>query len=181
LIFPAATSTLWAWLGSRFDPSPTALMAAISSAHPRVRAAVGPTRAGITGFRTSHTAALDVQRLVAGRPDGERLVFHHDLEVTALAARDRALAADFVASTLGSLAADTPSAERLRETLRVFLDEAENAPRTAERLHTHRNTVLQRVARATEILGRRPGERRLACELALELAHRLGPRVLTRP
>ena len=181
LMFLAATSTLWAWLGSRTDPSPVALAAAMSSAHPRVRVAVGPTRAGITGFRTSHAAALDVQRLVAGRPDGERLLFHHDLEVTALAARDQALAAEFVASTLGPLAADTDTAERLRETLRVFLDEAENAPRAADRLHTHRNTVLQRVARATEILGRRPGERRLACELALELAHRLGPRVLTRP
>jgi DNA-binding PucR family transcriptional regulator len=63
----------------------------------------------------------------------------------------------------------------------VFLDEADNAPRTAERLHTHRNTVLQRVARATELLGRPPGERRLALELALELAHRIGPRALTRP
>jgi hypothetical protein len=39
--------------------------------------------------------------------------------------------------------------------------------------------VLQRVARATELLGRPPGERRLATELALELAHQIGPRVLT--
>ncbi|SNR84386.1 hypothetical protein SAMN06265360_12262 [Haloechinothrix alba] len=37
-------------------------------------------------------------------------------------------------STLGPLAVDTPSAARLRETLRVFPDEAENAPR-AVRLH----------------------------------------------
>jgi DNA-binding PucR family transcriptional regulator len=181
LIFPAATSTLWAWLGSRADPSPAALAAAMSSAHPRVRVAVGPTRAGITGFRRSHEAALAVQRLLAGQAGGERLAFHYDLEVTALAAHDLARAAEFVAATLGPLAADDADAERLRETLRVFLDEAENAPRAAERLHTHRNTVLQRVARATEVLGRRPGERRLACELALELAHRIGPRVLTRP
>jgi DNA-binding PucR family transcriptional regulator len=61
----------------------------------------------------------------------------------------------------------------LRETLRVFLEVAENAPRAAERLHTHRNTVLQRVARATELLGYPPGERRLAVELALELRRRL--------
>jgi hypothetical protein len=33
--------------------------------------------------------------------------------------------------------------------------------------------VLQRVARATELLGFRPGSRRLAVELALEL-HRTG-------
>lgn len=180
LIFPAATSALWAWLGTRTEPEPAALHAAMASAHPRVRVAVGPTRAGITGFRRSHEAALTVQRLLAGQSGGERLAFHQDLEVTALAAHDQARAAEFVAATLGPLAADTPSAARLRETLRVFLDEADNAPRTAERLHTHRNTVLQRVARATELLGRHPGERRLALELALELAHRIGPRVLTR-
>jgi DNA-binding PucR family transcriptional regulator len=181
LIFPAATSALWAWLGTRTDPEPAALHAAMASAHPRVRVAVGPTRAGITGFRRSHEAALTVQGLLAGQSGGERLAFHQDLEVTALAAHDRARAAEFVAATLGPLAEDTASAARLRETLRVFLDEADNAPRTAERLHTHRNTVLQRVARATELLGRPPGERRLALELALELAHRLGPRALTRP
>jgi DNA-binding PucR family transcriptional regulator len=181
LIFPAATTALWAWLGTRTDPEPAALHAAMASAHPRVRVAVGPTRAGITGFRRSHEAALTVQGLLAGQSGGERLAFHQDLEVTALAAHDRARAAEFVAATLGPLAEDTASAARLRETLRVFLDEADNAPRTAERLHTHRNTVLQRVARATELLGRPPGERRLALELALELAHRIGPRALTRP
>jgi DNA-binding PucR family transcriptional regulator len=181
LIFPAATSALWAWLGTRTDPEPAALHAAMASAHPRVRVAVGPTRAGITGFRRSHEAALTVQGLLAGQSGGERLAFHQDFEVTALAAHDLARAAEFVAATLGPLAEDTASAARLRETLRVFLDEADNAPRTAERLHTHRNTVLQRVARATELLGRPPGERRLALELALELAHRIGPRALTRP
>lgn len=101
--------------------------------------------------------------------------------VTALVAQDQERAAEFVAETLGQLAVDTPTAERLRETLRVFLDEAENAPRAAARLHTHRNTVLQRIARATELLGHDPGDRRLAVELALELAHQLGPRVLSRP
>jgi DNA-binding PucR family transcriptional regulator len=181
LTFPAATSALWAWLGTRGDPEPAALHAAMASAHPRVRVAVGPTRPGITGFRRSHEAALTVQSLLAGQSGGERLAFHQDLEVTALAAYDQVRAAEFVAATLGPLAADTASAARLRETLRVFLDEADNAPRAAERLHTHRNTVLQRVARATELLGRQPGERRLALELALELAHRIGPRALTRP
>jgi DNA-binding PucR family transcriptional regulator len=180
LILPAATSTLWAWLGTDADPAPSALRTAIARAQPNVRVAVGPTQAGITGFRRSHAAALAIQRLLAGHPGGERLALHRDLEVTALAAQDRDRAAEFVAATLGSLAVGTPGAARLRETLRIYLDEAENAPRAAARLHTHRNTVLQRVARATELLGYRPGERRLALELALELAHQLGPRVLTR-
>jgi DNA-binding PucR family transcriptional regulator len=180
LTLPAGTSTLWAWLGTGSDPPPAALRAAITRVHPSVRVAAGPTGAGIAGFRRSHAAALAIQRLLAGHPGGERLALYHDLEVTALAAQDRDRAAEFVATTLGPLAAGTPSAARLRETLRVYLDEAENAPRAATRLHTHRNTVLQRVARATELLGYRPGERRLALELALELTRQLGPRVLTR-
>jgi DNA-binding PucR family transcriptional regulator len=100
--------------------------------------------------------------------------------VTELAAHNLDRAAEFVATTLGPLAENAASAERLRETLRVFLDEAENAPRAAARLHTHRNTVLQRVARATELLGYQVSDRRLAVELALELAHQIGPRVLSR-
>jgi DNA-binding PucR family transcriptional regulator len=180
LTLPAGTSTLWAWLGTDRDPDPDALREAIAPAQTNVRVAVGPTRAGITGFRRSHVAALAIQRLLAGHSGGERLALYHELEVTALAAQDPDRAAEFVATALGPLAADEPGAARLRETLRVFLDEAENAPRAATLLHTHRNTVLQRVARATEILGHRPGERRLELALALELAHQLGPRVLTR-
>jgi DNA-binding PucR family transcriptional regulator len=180
LTMPAGTSTLWAWLGTDRDPDPDALRAAIAPAQPNVRVAAGPTRGGITGFRRSHAAAVAIQDLLAGHPGGERLDLYHELEVTALAATDSDRAAEFVASARGPLAADEPGAARLRETLRVFLDEAENAPRAATRLHTHRNTVLQRVARATELLGHRPGARRLELALALELAHQLGPRVLTR-
>lgn len=181
LTFAAGTSALWAWLGSDGEPAAEALRAAMQRVQPRVRVAVGPTRPGIDGFRRSHAAVLSVQRLLAGHPAGPRLVFYRDLEVTALAAQDCDRAVEFVAATLGPLAANTPGSAALRETLRVFLDEAENAPRAAARLHTHRNTVLQRVARATELLGYHPGEHRLAVELALELAHQIGPRVLTAP
>ena len=180
LTVPAGTSTLWAWIGTDAEPALDALRDAITHARPDIRVAVGPTRAGITGFRRSHDAALAIQRLLSGHRGGDRVALYRDLEVATLAAQNPDRAAEFVATTLGPLAADTPSAARLRNTLRVFLDEAENAPRAAARLHTHRNTVLQRVARATELLGHHPGQRRLATELALELTHQIGPRVLTR-
>lgn len=180
LTLPAGTSTLWGWLGTDADPAPDALRGAITKAEPNIRVAVGPTCAGITGFRRSHVAALAVQRLLSGHRGGDRIALYRDLEVATLAGHDQNRAAEFVATTLGPLAADNPAAARLRETLRVFLDEAENAPRAAARLHTHRNTILQRVARATDLLGHPPGARRLAVELALELTHQVGPRVLTR-
>jgi DNA-binding PucR family transcriptional regulator len=174
------TSTLWVWLATDFDPDLDALGDAIGAAPANIRAAVGLTRPDIAGFRRSHTEALAIRNLLTLNPDGPRLGLYRDLQVTDMAVQNVDRAAEFVAMTLGPLAANTASAARLRETLRVFLDEADNAPRTAVRLHTHRNTVLQRVARATELLGRPPGERRLAIELALELALQIGPRVLTR-
>lgn len=170
LTLAAGTSVLWAWVVS---DGPVDVAAADPGAG--VRVAVGPTRRGVAGFRSSHEAALMIHRLMAGNPEAGRVATYDELEVTALAAQDEGRAREFVQSTLGRLAGDTPVAARLRETLRVFLEEAEHGPRTAARLHTHRNTVLQRVRRATELLGHPPGERRLAVELALELRRRLGP------
>ena len=175
----AGTSTLWVWIGSDADPNTLTLAHAMAEQESSIRAVVGPTEHGIRGFRRSHEAALVVHRLLMGQPTGDRLTTYADFEVTALAAHDDQRAADFVVATLGPLASDNASAARLRDTLRAYLEEADNAPRAAQRLHTHRNTVLQRVARATDLLGHPVGDRRLAVALALELAHRLGPRVLT--
>ncbi|HLR98532.1 MAG TPA: helix-turn-helix domain-containing protein [Mycolicibacillus parakoreensis] len=179
LTLSVGSGTLWAWLATATPPLLDAARSAIDALPGEVRVAVGPPRHGITGFRRSHEAAVVIHNLLAGLPGGTRIALYQDLEITVLAAQDLDRAAEFVAATLGPLATDTPTAARLRHTLRIFLDEAENAPAAAARLHTHRNTVLQRVARATEILGRAPGQSRLATELALELAHQIGPRVLT--
>ncbi|WP_405598069.1 MULTISPECIES: PucR family transcriptional regulator [unclassified Streptomyces] len=174
LTLPAGTTTLWAWIDTNAEPSIEDLRSAMARTDDNLRAAVGPTRDGIAGFRASHEAALTVHRLLLGNPDNERLASYRELQVTVLAAQDPRLAAEFVATTLGPLAEEEPTAARLRETLRVYLEEAENAPRAAARLFTHRNTVLKRISRATELLGYQPGERRLAVELALELRRRLG-------
>ncbi|MER5539568.1 PucR family transcriptional regulator [Streptomyces mirabilis] len=182
LTLPAGTSTLWAWIATRHTPDWDALHKAMSHAAPGVRAVLGPSRDGPTGFRRSHSAALAAQRLLGDNPDGDRLTAYQDVEVVALAGHDVQQASEFVTSTLGPLCGTDPALATLRLTLRVYLEEGGNAPRTAERLHTHRNTVLQRVARAESLLGYRLAERRLAVSLALELLHRLGNRALmTRP
>lgn len=174
LTLAAASSTLWAWIGSDGDLAPALLADAARGLAPHVLAAIGPTHAGAGGFRRSHEGALDTQRLMIANPATGPVATYEDLEITALTAHDPRRAADFVAATLGRLAEDTPTAARLRQTLRVYLDEADHAPRTAARLNTHRNTILHRVARASELLGHPPGERRLAVALALELHSRLG-------
>ena len=179
LTLPAGTAALWAWIGTDADPDPRALRAAMAAAEPHVRAVTGPTRRGMTGFRRSHAAAIAAQRLVAGAT-GDRLTTHREVEVVALAGQDPEQVVEFVHSVLGPLAADDEAAERLRETVRVYLEEGEHGPRAAERLHAHRNTVLNRVGRAEELLGHPLADRRLAIGLALELVARLGPRALRR-
>jgi DNA-binding PucR family transcriptional regulator len=175
LTLPAGTTTLWAWIATPGEPAIEDLRSAMERSPDDVRVALGPTRRGIEGFRATHEAALTVHRLLLGNPASGRFGSYRELEVTALAAHDPRAASEFIAATLGPLAEDSPGAARLRETLRVYLEEAGNAPRAAARLYTHRNTVLKRIARATELLGYAPGERRLAVELALELRRHLPP------
>jgi len=177
LTIVAGVSSLWAWIGTSGVPATDALRAVEQRLPDGVRVAVGSTREGMGGFRASHVEALDVQALVDGRGGGA-LSLHEDHEVALLLGADARSAADFVQRVLGGLADDSPVAEGLRETVRIFLAEGGNAPRVAARMFTHRNTVLQRVERASRLLGHRPEENRLSVAVALELAHHLGRRVL---
>lgn len=175
LTVPAGVTALWAWIGTDHVPERSELRGMNLPAG--VRVAVGPTRSGISGFRATHLGAIEVQRLAPG-PD---VSLHEDHEVTLLLGDDIRAAAEFVQRALGELAVDTPAAGRLRDTLRIFLDEGGSSPRAAARLFTHRNTVLERVHRAAKVLGHHPGENRLAVSIALEFAHSLGSKVLVPP
>jgi DNA-binding PucR family transcriptional regulator len=178
LVLPATVAALWAWIGTAGEPELAQLRAAMEDVDPAIRAAVGPSCPGLAGFRRSHDGAVATQGLVAGTRAGERLTTYRDVEVTTLVAQDPRRMTDFVRTTLGPLAGRDAAAARLRETLRIYLREGESAPRAAQRLYTHRNTVLQRVARAEELLGHPIADRRLELALALELTHRLGERTL---
>ncbi|TQC44023.1 PucR family transcriptional regulator [Rhodococcus sp. WS4] len=173
LVVSVGGGAVWTWIATIHDAERELERVASDCAPSLLRVAVGPTLPGIEGFKRSHEGALAVQGLMTAHRDTGRISAYHDFEIAVLASQNKGHAREFVLSTLGKLADDNPAAKRLRGTLRVFLEEAENAPRAAERLHTHRNTVLQRVARATDLLGYPPAERRLAVELALELSHRI--------
>ena len=68
LTLPAGTTTLWAWIGTPGEPAIEDLRSAVGRTPADVRAAIGPTRRGIEGFRDSHEAALTVHRLLLGNP-----------------------------------------------------------------------------------------------------------------
>jgi DNA-binding PucR family transcriptional regulator len=180
LTIAAGTASLWAWIGTTELPAREALREVGGRLPDGVRVAVGSTRRGVGGFRATHAEAIDVQALVGGHAGGSSIALHEDHEVTLLAGRDVHVAADFVQRVLGDLAHDSPASATLRETVRIFLAEGGNAPRAAAQLFTHRNTVLQRIERASRLLGHRPEENRLSVAVALELAQDLGSQVLAQ-
>jgi DNA-binding PucR family transcriptional regulator len=174
LRFSASASSLWGWLGSDTELDPDPLRAAALAFPGTTRAVIGATRRGTVGFRQSHDDAIATQRLLSTGPAGERFTAYRDVEVITLLASNQQRLNQFISETLGPLAASNTTMARLRETLRIYLQEADNSAATATRLDTHRNTVLHRVARAQELLGQPLNARRLALAVALEAAHHLG-------
>ncbi|RNL63313.1 hypothetical protein EFK50_09820 [Nocardioides marmoriginsengisoli] len=142
-----------------------------------LRVALGTPAAGADGFRRSHLDALRAQTVAMVAQDRAGTVTAYgDAEVRAAAL----LAADLdgtrrlVGSALGALAEDTEGAERLRDTLRVFLATRNSFAATAALIHLHKNTVKYRVDRAVEARGRPLDEDRLDLELALIACRWLG-------
>jgi DNA-binding PucR family transcriptional regulator len=159
----ASTRALWAWFAAGV---PTGF-----AAPPGVRIALGTTAAGMAGFRRSHLDALATQRLMHRMPGDLRLASYQDVQLVALSAQDEEGTAEFVTRTLGRLATAEPE---LRETLRVYIREEFSAARAARALFAHRNTVLNRLARARELLPVALDGRGLEVGLALEIVHWLG-------
>jgi DNA-binding PucR family transcriptional regulator len=140
---------------------------------------LGTPGAGLDGFRVGHQEATHARRIaeLGGRTG---VVRYDQVESVSLLTDDLDRLARFVHRTLGPLAADDDATVRLRETLVAWLAEGGNARRAAERLHAHKNTVLYRLQRAQQILGRPLEEGRGDLELALRAIERLGAR-LRRP
>ena len=168
-------SRLACWAGLHGPPADGAV--ADLRPRPGLRVTVGSAYAGIDGFCSSHREARvagRVARLGHRRTCCTRFA---DVALDALATHDVDDARRFVAHELGALAGDGDSARRLRATVRVFLEEGSSYVRAARRLGVHHNTVVYRVNRVEDLLGRRIADR----ELELRVALRLGRLLLRAP
>lgn len=167
LTVSASSFSSWVWLGGLAEVSLAALTPRFTSS-PDVRGAIGSIGDGIDGFRRSHYEAVETQRLQMRRGlggAGEVATFA-DVALVALAGRDEQAAREYVVRTLGKLSdADL----ELRESVRVYIRHQYNAARTAEALFTHRNTVLNRIAKAEALLPEPLAVRGLEVGSALEL------------
>jgi DNA-binding PucR family transcriptional regulator len=136
---------------------------------PGVAAAFGSPRSGLQGFRLTHREALEAKR-VSTAIDGEAVTTFDDVGVLVLASRDRELAHAFVEGHLGPLSSDDEKSKRLRETLRIYLQERGSPAATAARLRLHRNTVVKRIEKAEQLLDMPIDRGSLSLRVALELA-----------
>lgn len=167
----ASAGSLWAWIPGDADIDVESARAELRADLPDVRVAIGPRGRRMDGFRRSHLDALAAQRLLHRVPDGLQVVTFDDVQVVSLATHDPDRARAFVDRTLGDLATADPV---LRETLRTFLREDSSTAQAARALYAHRNTVLNRLQRAQELLPTPLDGHHLEVGLALEIVHWLG-------
>jgi DNA-binding PucR family transcriptional regulator len=160
----ASATALWLWLPVA-APTPARLAGAVS-AHQNVRVSMGRTGTGPEGFRRSHLDAGIAQQMLAGLDSRRQIATFSDVQLVALLTRDPISAEEFITDTLGSLATADPE---LRYITSTYIREQCNASRAAERLYTHRNTVLRRLARADELLPRPLADNVVHVAAALEL------------
>jgi len=177
-----ATAEVWFGWARRRPPLHTSSIAPVVTSVPRARIAFGAPAAGIDGFRTTRAQAARAATIarVSTAPAAHVVSYADDgIPIVARLAEDLPATRRWVGEVLGPLARDTADAARQRETIRVFLESAENYSDTAARLLLHRNTVKYRLTKAEDELGRAPGERRMDTQLALTTCHLLGGAVLT--
>jgi hypothetical protein len=178
MFLPQDESSAWAWL-PRGATDTFAVPIVRPGVAPGIRFAFGTPGAGVSGFCRTHQQALGAHAVaLAAGPSGQLMTSFRDVAPLALMSSSTEPMRAWVIETLGSLADNDDHNARLRDTLRVFLQENGSFKATAERLTLHKNTVQYRVRKAEEGLGRPIDENRLHVELALLASQWLGAAVL---
>lgn len=188
LIIARDRASAWAWLpvaeNVAIDAAEVRSLLRVSDGPPSPVVSLGRAHQGLAGFRQTHVEAIHAQlvALASTVVDGPLISYDEPgLGVTALLARDLAETRRWVAATLGGLARDDEHHERLRETLRLFLQHNRSYTATAEAMLMHKNSVKYRITNAEKELGRPLAGDRQAVELALTVCRWLGSPVLTTP
>ncbi|GGD30791.1 hypothetical protein GCM10007231_32850 [Nocardioides daphniae] len=165
-----SASSVWVWLpgdASGFTEEDLARVAPTTSA----RISLGRPGHDLAGFRRSHLDAVATQRLLMRLASPSRVAHYQEVQMAALLTHDLAAAEEFVHETLGDLAT---ADEEVRRTVAAFVREQFNTSRTAERLFTHRNTVIRRLARADDLLPRPLASHAVAVAAALDIVRLRG-------
>lgn len=175
LLMPVGQSELWAWGASaaRFEVDSNVVDNLRTAG---VGVALGRVLHGLDGFRASHDQAQEAARVgQLSCPTGGTTVTYDDVSLTALLTRDPDRARDFMKDELGNLGADDAHTADLRDTLLAYFASKRSPQATASRLFVARNTVVYRLKRAEELLGRPIEQREVELWTALLLRRIYGP------
>jgi len=181
MFVPQDESSAWAWLplGGQRDIDMSGVNVKKIAGGDRIQFAFGEPAPGVAGFRRTHQQALSALAVaLAAGPAAPPVTTFAEVAPLALMSGSLELLRAWVTETLGPLADDDDHNARLRDTLRVFLQENGSYKATAERLTLHKNTVQYRVRKAEDSLRHPIVQDRLRTELALLAAQWLGPAVL---
>jgi hypothetical protein len=186
LYIPADRLTAWAWIPFPADEPPADMapirkIVAENENSPFV--AIGRALPGVAGFRRSHQQALDARRVaLTNHARTDRVIEANDpgILLASLLEQNIEAARRWVGEVLGPLADANDNDERLRETLRLFLQTGSSFTASATELHLHFNTVRYRVGRAVARRGKAIDDDRLDVEVALMLCRLLGDAVLNK-
>ncbi|PRZ40530.1 PucR-like helix-turn-helix protein [Antricoccus suffuscus] len=176
-------NTGWAWLPMG-KTAKTVTVAEIGDLVERTnggRVSIGLPGYGVSGFRRTHEEAEATKILsLASAGHVPNPVSYGDpgVAIVSVLTRDLDTTRSWIYEVLGPLADNTPSNERLRETLQCFLRTGGSYTQSSELLHLHRNSVKYRVAKALEERGRPLTVDRLDVEVALQACQFLGSAVL---
>ncbi|WP_073486374.1 PucR family transcriptional regulator [Streptoalloteichus hindustanus] len=168
----ASAASLWVWLPVGTAPGVDELTDALA-ALPDIRVALGRPGPNVEGFRRSHLDAAATQRMLTRLTSPRQVARYEDVQLVALLTAEPSQADEFLTATLGDLCHADPDTQ---ETVATYVREQCNTTRTAERLYTHRNTVLRRLARADELLPRPLAENVVDVAAALEVLRWRGMR-----
>ena len=161
----AGAATRWVWIPGDEGPDLADLITVVNQ-FAGVLMAVGPTAAGIDGFRRSHLDAISTQRMMAQFGATQRVVRFTDVELVAALTTDPERADRFIKHTLGEFESADPELQR---TVLMFVHEQCHASRAAERLFVHRNTLLRRLVQADALLPKPLKDSSVHVAVALEV------------
>ncbi|MGW5153424.1 PucR family transcriptional regulator [Rhodococcus koreensis] len=172
LVVGDSASEVRAWGGS--DHTISADDAIPRKAIPGVDIAVGFGGRGANGFRRAAEEAVrtaDIAGKLRYRPPS--IVTYDQVSLVGLLLENPDQAANFADRELGKLAEKSPHVANLRETVLAYF-ECRHSPRAAgERLFVAKNTVIYRIKRAEELIGRSLDERPAETWAALLIAKSL--------
>jgi hypothetical protein len=169
----------WAAITGEARTSLTGMATELSGEREHVHVVVGSPHPGPGGFRTSHLEALRARRVIelSGRAAPSVTAFG-DIALVDAVSRDLDAARAFVAAALGDLAREGAKERAERATLLAVLDAQGSLTAAARSLGIHKNTVLQRVRRAEERMGRPATVKIAELHTALVVCDVLGASVL---